>query len=51
MNYVKPGLEVFPSAIETIQSSTLKSTQSVYDFNQNVKPVALATTIAYEADE
>ena len=51
MKYNKPIVSTTSNAIEAIQSSTLKSQQIVNDSMQHQKPVAPATTTAYEADE
>jgi len=50
MKYNRPVVST-SDAIEVIQSSTLKSQHIVNDTMQTQKPVAPATTAAYEADE
>lgn len=51
MKYNKPIVSATSNAIQAIQSSTLKWIRIVLDVCQTQKPVALATTCAYEADE
>jgi len=51
MKYNKPIASTTSNAIEAIQSSTLKFQHIVNDTLQTQKPVAPATTAAYEADE
>ncbi len=51
VKYVEPELAALPPAVEAIQSSTAKAHLVMLDTDQEVRPVDLATSAAYEADE